>query len=89
MSLICGKNSFPMGASIRAFDEIADFFASKAPADLIDFRPSKATSDRVEHLIFKEKTEGLTPEEKHELDTFTVLEHIMRLAKAKARKHLS
>ena len=78
-----------MTASVRAFDEIADFFASKAPADLIEFRPSKDTSDRVEYLVFKEKTEGLTPEEKHELDTFMVLEHIMRLAKAKARKHLS
>lgn len=68
---------------------MAEFFASKAPADLIDFRPSKTTSERVESLILKEKTEGLSTEEKSELDAYLVLEHIMRLAKARARKHLS
>ncbi len=77
-----------MAASIRAFDELAEFFASKVPDDLIAFQPSKATSDRVELLIFKEKRDGLTVEEKDELDAYMVLEHIMRLAKAKARKNL-
>ena len=78
-----------MTASVRAFDEIADFFAAKAAKDLIAFHPSKSTSDRVEWLVFKEKTEGLTTIEKEELDTYMVLEHIMRLAKAKAKKFLS
>ncbi len=77
-----------MAASIRAFDELAEFFASKVPDDLIAFQPSQATSDRVELLIFKEKSDGLTVEEKDELDAYMVLEHIMRLAKAKARKNL-
>jgi len=76
-------------ASLRAFDELADFFASKFPADLIAFRPSETTSDRVEFLIFKEKTDGLTTDEKDELDAYMVLEHIMRLAKAKAQKNLN
>ena len=74
-----------MPASFRAFDELATFFASKIPDDLIAFQPSKATSDRVELLIFKEKRDGLTVEEKDELDAYMVLEHIMRLAKGKAR----
>jgi hypothetical protein len=78
-----------MTAPVRAFDELAEFFASKAPSALIDFRPSKVTSDRVERLIFKEKTEGLNLEEKSELDAYMVLEHVMRLAKARARKYLS
>lgn len=78
-----------MATPARAFDELAEFFASKAPSALIGFRPSKATSDRVERLIFKEKTGILTPEEKSELDAYMVLEHIMRLAKARARKYLS
>jgi hypothetical protein len=78
-----------MTRSFSAFEELAEFFASKVPDDLIAFRPSKATSDRVELLVFKEKTQGLTPDEKQELDQYTVLEHIMRLAKAKARKNIS
>jgi hypothetical protein len=77
-----------MAASVRAFDELAEFFAAKVPDELIAFRPSRDTSDRVELLVFKEKTEGLTVEEKEELDAYIVLEHIMRLAKAKARKNL-
>jgi len=75
-----------MPASNRAFDELAAFFASKIPDDLIAFQPSKATSDRVELLIFKEKRDGLTVEEKGELDAYMVLERIMRLAKGKARE---
>lgn len=75
-----------MTASVRAFDELAEFFASKVPDELIAFRPSKDTTDRVAFLIYKEKTEGLNIEEKDELDAYMVLEHVMRLAKAKARK---
>ena len=85
--LFCDKK-LDMTASFPAFDELADFFASKVPADLVAFRPSKTTSDRVELLILKEKTEGLTIKEKEELDAYMVLEHFMRLAKAKARKNL-
>jgi hypothetical protein len=59
-----------MVASVRAFDELADFFASRIPTDLVAFRPSKMTSERVELLVFKEKTEGLTAEEKRELDMY-------------------
>jgi hypothetical protein len=36
-------------------------------------------------LIHKEKTIGLTPDESSELDHFMKLEHLMRLAKARAK----
>jgi len=75
-----------MTASVRAFDEIADFFAAKAAKDLIAFLPSQATSDRVELFVNKEKSKSLSAAEKEELDTYMILEHIMRLAKAKAKK---
>ncbi len=78
-----------MTASVRAFDEIADFFAANAAKDLIAFRPSQATSDRVELLVNKEKANRISAAEKEELDTYMVLEHIMRLAKAKAKKFQS
>lgn len=80
-----------MTASTQAFDELADFFASNLSSQLANFRPSLSTSERIEWLVFKEKTEGLTQEEKDELDKFMVLEHLMRIAKAKAKAkiHLS
>ena len=37
------------------------------------------------HLVEKEKEEGLTPDEKCELDDYERLEHLLILAKAKAR----
>jgi hypothetical protein len=40
-------------------------------------------------LIEQEKIKGLTPEEKTELDHYLELEHIMRLAKARARQRLA
>ena len=67
------------------FDEIVDFIASKSPADVVAFKPSEKSSRRYEHLVQKEKSEGLADAEKAELDNFEVLEHLMRRAKAKAQ----
>ena len=40
-------------------------------------------------LIALEKESGLSPDEKAELDHFMELEHILRMAKAKARQILA
>jgi hypothetical protein len=71
---------------IRAYDEIVDFIATgTTPATVADFQPSQSTKDHVADLIHREKTAGLSPDEVSELDHFLQLEHIMRLAKARAR----
>jgi hypothetical protein len=71
---------------IRAYDEIVDFIASGTTPDTVaNYEASQATKDYVAELIHKEKTIGLTPEEASELDSFMHLEHLMRLAKARAR----
>ena len=71
---------------IRAYDEIVEFIASgTTPDSVAHFVPSQETKDYVADLIHKEKTAGLTPEESLELDHFMKLEHMMRLAKARAR----
>jgi hypothetical protein len=46
-------------------------------------------SQRVADLVDREKDGGLSPEEKAELDHFMELEHILRMAKAKACQILS
>jgi hypothetical protein len=43
----------------------------------------------VADLIAREKASELTAEERSELDLYLQIEHIMRLAKAKARKLVS
>lgn len=72
---------------IRAYTEIVDFIAAgTTPTSVASFVPSEATKQLVAELIAKEKSGTLSAEEKAELDHFLEVEHIMRLAKAKARK---
>ena len=71
---------------IRAYDEIVDFIAAgTTPASVANFESSQETKDYVAGLLQKEKTLGLSADESSELDDFMKLEHLMRLAKARAR----
>ncbi len=71
------------------YEEIIEFIAAgTTPDSLVAFRPSEMAKDRVADLIHREKTEGLAPEETAELDHYMQLEHLMRMAKARARRHL-
>ncbi|MDZ7305247.1 MAG: hypothetical protein ONB44_24250 [candidate division KSB1 bacterium] len=60
--------------------------AGTTPDRVIAYQPSEAARARVADLIHREKTIGLSPDEKSELDHYMQLEHIMRLAKARARQ---
>lgn len=75
---------------MKAHEEIVEFIAGgPSVRSVADFQASAAAQARVELLIRKEKNEGLSPEEKGELDDFMALEHLMRLAKARACGHLA
>lgn len=77
-------------SKMRAYEEIIDFIvAGISPDSIAAYQPSQAAKDRVANLIFREKTEGLSADEKSELDHYMQLEHIMRLAKARARKYVA
>jgi hypothetical protein len=68
-----------------AYDEIIDFIATgTSPEKVIAFRPSKKAQARVSLLLFKEKNATLTSDEKAELDNCIAIEHLMRMAKARA-----
>ena len=72
-----------------AYREVVDFIAAgMTPQDLVAFHPSEAAKEQVADLIHREKTTGLTAEETAELNHYLQLEHLMRLAKARARYHL-
>lgn len=79
-----------MSTSTKAYEELIDFIAAgRKPDDVIAYEPSQAAKARVADLIHKEKTDGLAPEEKSELDHYLQLEHIMRLVKARARRYVA
>jgi hypothetical protein len=74
-------------SAVKAYEEVIDFIAAGTnPNSVIHFHPSDAVKERVADLISREKTEGLPEDEKSELDVYMQLEHIMRLAKARARE---
>ena len=73
----------------RVYEEIIDFIASGATPDAVaDYVPSDEARQRVWQLIEREKASTLSEEDAAELNHFLELEHIMRLAKAKARLNL-
>jgi hypothetical protein len=70
---------------VHVYDEIVDFIAGSNPQQVLTFKASESTNLRVGELLEKERESLITPAEKKELDHYLMLEHIMRLAKAKAR----
>jgi len=71
------------------YEEIIDFLAAGTTPDaIISFRPSQDAKERVEDLIRREKTSSLSVEDADELNHYMQLEHIMRLAKIRARQYL-
>lgn len=77
-------------STTKVYEEVIDFIAAGTkPDNIVAFQPSEAAKGRVRYLVEQEKTVGLSPEEKSELGHYMQLEHIMRLAKARARRHLA
>lgn len=79
-----------MSPASPAYFEIIDFIAAgTTPEAVVHFQPSAEAQWRVAGLVESEREHGLSPEEKAELDHFIELEHILRMAKAKAREILA
>jgi hypothetical protein len=73
-------------SALKAYDEVIDLIAATNSDKVLAFRSSEATMQRVSELIYREKTTGLATEEKTELDHYMWLEHVMRMAKIRARQ---
>jgi len=75
-----------MSASNPIYLELVDFIASGPTSqEVAEFHPSREAQDRVVELLEREKESKLTSEEATELNEFLELEHILRMAKARAR----
>lgn len=55
---------------------------------MIEFKPSETARQRVWDLMERQKAAALPADEKSELDHYLEIEHLMRLAKARARQLL-
>jgi hypothetical protein len=71
----------------KSYEEIIDFIAGgTTPESVIAFRPSDALQRRVAELTECAREGSITPEERSELEDCLQLEHIMVMAKARARQ---
>ncbi len=83
------KGSTVSEAAIPSYLEIIDFIAAgTTPQAIVDYRPSPEAQQRVADLMAREREGGLSPEQQSELDHFMDLEHILRMAKGRARQIL-
>ena len=74
----------------KVYDEIVDFIAAgSSPQSVSQFHPSEASKVRVIELLANSKSNTLSVAESEELEHYLQLEHIMRLAKARAKLHLA
>lgn len=74
----------------RVYNEVIDFIAAgSTPGRVAAFRPSDAARARVAELVVRAREHALSDEETSELQHYLELEHLMRLAKARARRHLA
>ena len=78
-----------MSANLLAYEEVAEFLATLDPKRLLELRPSDVVQSRVEVLIDRKKNNILTSEEKYEIERYMALEHLIALAKVRARVHLA
>ena len=75
---------------IKAYTEIVEFIAAgTTPQGVAAFSASAETKEYVADLILREKSDDLSSSEASELDHFMKIEHLMRLAKARAQKIVS
>lgn len=73
----------------KVYDDFIDFLATGTTAEsLIAFSLSPAAQDRLADLLDRAELGTLTADERSELDKVLVMEHLLRLAKAKAHLYL-
>lgn len=76
-----------MSAS-KSYEEVIDFIAAgTTPEAVVAFRPSDSVQQRVGELVKRSKEGAISPEDQSELEDYLQLEHIMIMAKARARQH--
>jgi len=78
----------PDDGSGQLITKLSKFIAAgTTPETVISFRPSETVRQRVATLVERSKDGIISPEEQSELEDYLQLEHIMIMAKARARRH--
>jgi hypothetical protein len=75
-------------SATKSYEEIIDFIAAgTTPETVVEFRPSDSVQQRVAGLVERFKEGNISADDQSEPEDYLQLEHIMIMAKARARQH--
>lgn len=86
-----GLREFKASSSIgyKSIAEVLEFFANlPTPKEILDLKPAKEFQTEIERLLEKNRREGLNESEEKLWASYEFIEHLVRIAKAKALKKL-
>lgn len=84
-----GLREFKANSSIgyKNVADVLEFLASlPTPKEILELHPSADLQAEVERLLEKNRREGLTESEERTWESYEFIEHLVRVAKAKALK---
>ncbi len=86
-----GLREFNASSSIgyKSVADVLEFFASlPEPEEILALRPAKGLQQKIDQLLEKNRREGLNESEEQLWASYEFIEHLVRIAKAKALKQL-
>ncbi len=83
------KTKANMTAQVTIYDEIAEFLASLSAEKVISYSISERMKLRLNELLEKQQVENLSENERREVEHHLVINNIISLAKARARRLVS
>lgn len=86
-----GLREFKANSSIgyKSLADVLEFLAGlPEPDEILALRPSEELQAEIEKLLEKNRQDGLSEAEEQIWTSFEFVEHLVRIAKAKARKQL-
>ncbi len=73
----------------QAATEVTQFLAHHpTPEQIVAFHPSPEVAEQAYELIYADRDGELTEEERKELESYLVIEHLMELIKLEAHRQL-
>jgi hypothetical protein len=84
-----GLREMDSAAGFAGASDVLELLASlPAPEDILALRPSERLQGRIDELIEKSRAGGLSDPEEAEWERYEYLEHLVRMAKAKAQQKM-
>jgi hypothetical protein len=72
-----------------AIEDLVEFLAKLAPRKILEYKASSRSQERLDSLLEKNKLAPLSAQEAEEMKYYMMIEHVVRIAKARALQKLN